>query len=146
MDYHAKMIAPCGLDCSVCIGALREESPCTGCWGPDDTKPEFCSSQCKIATCTIRKTLPGGFCDECPQYPCTETMERENRYTNDYPLSESPMENVAFIRKEGMTAFLDRERTKWSCPSCGGTFCVHTGRCAACGADHTHRQFREEQL
>lgn len=112
MDYHAKMIAPCGLDCSVCIGALREESPCTGCWGPDDTKPEFCSSQCKIATCTIRKTLPGGFCDECPQYPCTETMERENRYTNDYPLSESPMENLAFIRKEGMTAFLDRERTK----------------------------------
>ena len=146
MDYHAKMIAPCGLDCSVCIGALREESPCTGCWGPDDTKPEFCSSQCKIATCTIRKTLPGGFCDECPQSPCTETMERENRYTNDYPLSESPMENLAFIRKEGMTAFLDRERTKWSCPSCGGTFCVHTGRCATCGADHTHRQSRKEQL
>lgn len=146
MDYHAKMIAPCGLDCSVCIGALREKSPCTGCWGPDDTKPEFCSSQCKIATCTIRKTLPGGFCDECPQYPCTETMERENRYTNDYPLSESPMENLAFIRKEGMTAFLDRERTKWSCPSCGGTFCVHTGRCATCRADHTHRQSRKEQL
>lgn len=146
MDFHAKMIAPCGLNCSVCIGALREENPCLGCWGPDEAKPEFCASQCKIASCTLRRTLPGGFCDECPQYPCAEMTERETRYMNDYPLSESPMGNLASIRKVGMNAFLNQERTKWSCISCGGTICVHTGHCAACGTDCTPRKSRSEHL
>lgn len=72
--------------------------------------------------------------------------ERETRYMNDYPLSESPMGNLASIRKVGMNAFLNQERTKWSCISCGGTICVHTGHCAACRTDCTPRKSRSEHL
>ena len=31
----AEMIAPCGLDCSLCRHALAEENPCPGCHGPE---------------------------------------------------------------------------------------------------------------
>ena len=37
----AEMIAPCGLDCSLCKRALAETNPCPGCHGPNENKSEF---------------------------------------------------------------------------------------------------------
>ena len=45
------MIAPCGLDCSICKRALADTSPCAGCRGLNDNKPEFCSTRCGIIQC-----------------------------------------------------------------------------------------------
>ncbi|WP_289202206.1 DUF3795 domain-containing protein, partial [Xylanibacter rodentium] len=67
------MIAPCGLNCAVCSEALREDSPCVGCRN-EGRKGEYCANLCKIVNCEIRKTLPDGFCDRCPQYPCREIV------------------------------------------------------------------------
>ena len=39
--FIADMIAPCGLDCSLCKRALAGADPCAGCRGPNDNKPEF---------------------------------------------------------------------------------------------------------
>ena len=60
-------------------------------------------------------------------------MERETRYTTAYPLKESPMQNLRDIRVLGMEAFLEREREKWTCRTCGGPICVHNGLCRNCG-------------
>ena len=112
--FTANMIAPCGLDCSICKRALAETSPCAGCRGPNDNKPEFCSSGCGII-------------------PCADVMEKETRYGSKYPLRESPLENLRVIREAGMAAFLEHERRQWTCPACGGIICVHTGVCSGCG-------------
>ena len=53
--FSADMIAPCGLDCSICKHALAETSPCAGCRGPNDNKPDFCSVGCGIILCDKRK-------------------------------------------------------------------------------------------
>ena len=53
------------------------------------------------------------------------------------PLSKGLIQ--PFIRKNGMDAFLDMEKKKWSCPSCGGVICVHDGVCARRKAAYTHR-------
>ena len=37
--FNVNMIAPCGLDCSICKRALAETNPCAGCRGPNDNKP-----------------------------------------------------------------------------------------------------------
>ena len=131
--FAANMIAPCGLDCSICKRALAEISPCAGCRGPNDNKPEFCSMGCGIILCEERKENGYLFCDECPDFPCADVMEKETRYGSKYPLRESPLENLRVIREAGMAAFLERERKKWTCPSCGGVICVHTGVCSGCG-------------
>ena len=131
--FTAAMIAPCGLDCSICKRAHAEADPCPGCSGPDDHKPSFCSERCGIILCGKRKENGYTFCDECPDYPCGDVMEKENRYTSKYPLYESPLKNLRMIREAGMEAFLERERKQWTCKECGGVISVHTGVCCGCG-------------
>ena len=78
----------------------------------------------------------GAFCDECPDFPCADVMEKENRYGSKYPLCESPLENLYVIREAGVAAFLERERRQWTCPDCEDIICVHTGVCSGCGRQH----------
>ena len=131
--FKADMIAPCGLDCSICAQALKENDPCPGCRGPVEHKFEYCAKYCGIIPC--RKRIENGyqFCDECPDYPCGDVMEKENRYTTQYPHRESPLENLRMIRREGMEAFLEYERQHWTCPNCGRPFSVHLKECPSCG-------------
>ena len=131
--FTADMIAPCGLDCSLCRHALEDDPPCPGCLGPDEGKMEFCVSGCGIVTCEKRRKNGYRFCDECPDYPCGDVMEKENRYTSQYPLRESPLENLRRIREAGMEAFLEQERRMWTCGQCGSPVSVHTGICSGCG-------------
>ena len=136
--FTADMIAPCGLDCSICSQALKEVDPCPGCNGPNENKPDFCAHKCGIILCEKRKTNGYRFCDECPDFPCEYVMEKENRYTSKYPLKESVLWNLQMIREQGMDAFLDQERRRWTCEECGSPICVHTGICSGC-----KKQYRE---
>lgn len=131
--FTADMIAPCGLDCSLCRKAHDKVNPCPGCNGPDEGKPEFCTSLCGIIICAKRKSNGYEYCDECPDFPCEDVMEKENRYTAAYPLYESPISNIRLIREKGMEAFLEKQRNEWTCSECGGPICVQTGICRDCG-------------
>jgi hypothetical protein len=64
--FTKDMIAPCGLDCSICKRALAGTDPCAGCRGPNDNKPEFCSVRCGIILCEKRKSNGYSFCDPLP--------------------------------------------------------------------------------
>ena len=119
--FKENMIAPCGLNCGICHETLRKENPCTGCLGPNETKSDYCANHCKISVCDIRQTLPDRFCDQCPQFPCSEMTDKEIWYANTYPMVESLMGNLALIRTEGMEKFLQLEAERWGC-TCGGTF------------------------
>ncbi len=132
----AEMIAPCGLDCSLCKRALAETDPCPGCHGPNENKPEFCAERCGIVLCAKRRENGYEYCDECPDYPCGDVMEKENRYTSKYPLYESPCKNLRGIRELGMEKFLENERKQWTCGECGHIVSVHTGICSGCGKQY----------
>ena len=132
----AKMIAPCGLDCSICKRALEKTNPCPGCLGPNENKPEFCAERCGIILCRKRKEKGYDYCDQCPDYPCADVMEKETRYTSKYPLYESPAQNLRAIRESGMEQFLAAERAQWTCGECGHIVCVHTGVCSGCGKQY----------
>ncbi len=144
--FTADMIAPCGLDCSICKAALRRDDPCPGCCGPDENNPEFCARRCGIILCKKRKENGYRFCDACPDYPCADVTEKENRYTSKYPLYESPMRNLRDIREKGMDAFLRAERAQWSCRACGRPVCVHDGLCSGCGRARTDGGKRGERF
>lgn len=135
----SKLIAPCGLDCALCTRYLQAENPCRGCNGPDACKPDCCRVACRIVHCAARKEIPDGFCDACPQYPCGDVLEKEIRYSNAYPMVETPMGNLAYIRQYGMEQFLTEETARWACPDCGAVICVHDGKCSGCGQTYTTR-------
>lgn len=130
--FTADMIAPCGLDCSICYQAQLKENPCPGCNTPGPDKPDFCSKYCGIILCKKRKNEHYRFCDECMDYPCEDVMEKEKRYTSKYPLKESPLANLKMICEKGMEFFIKEEKKKFSCPACGCPVSVHTGICSGC--------------
>jgi len=47
----------------------------------------------------------------------------------------SLLENLAFIKKNGMEKFLLNQKKKWQCPTCGETICCHNGLCFNCNLD-----------
>ena len=134
----AALIAPCGLDCALCERFLQTQNPCRGCNGPEEFKPNCCRIHCAIVRCNGRGE--DAFCDACGRYPCGDILEKEIRYSNAYPMVETPVGNLAFIRNHGMERFLKAERARWACPDCGGIICVHSGRCSGCGAVFTSRR------
>jgi hypothetical protein len=129
MKYQ-EMIAPCGMNCGLCIGHLRKRKPCGGCLGNNDiNKPDGCKS-CTAITCEHLAKTESGFCYECPKYPCRRLKTLDKRYSTKYGMSM--FENLAFIRENGLENFLKSEEKKWTCPNCGSGLSVHRNNCLIC--------------
>jgi hypothetical protein len=127
---ETQLIAPCGMNCAVCLAHLRKEHKCPGCRGEDTGKPST-RKNCIIKNCPTVKTNQSGFCYECSQYPCQRLGRLDKRYRAKY--SMSMIENLEFIKTSGLTAFLRQENLRWLCPKCGGVVCVHNRLCSQCG-------------
>jgi hypothetical protein len=122
-------IAPCGMNCLLCLAYQREKNHCPGCLGPDREKQRSCLS-CRIKLCPER--LSGKrFCFACAKYPCPRLKHLDKRYRTKYGMSM--LENLQAIEKAGVKAFLRTEKEKWSCPKCDSLLCVHRPVCQTCG-------------
>jgi len=115
------MIAPCGMNCSLCRAVLRYEGRCSGCRGDDAEKTYKSCLNCRIKNCERRAQTVSGFCYECDRYPCTRLKQLDKRYRTKYHMSM--IENLDFIRDHGLAQFLERERARWLKDGC--VFCVH---------------------
>lgn len=124
------LIAPCGMNCGLCIGHLREKRPCGGCFKIDDkNKPKVCRS-CKIVNCDLLTETKSGFCYDCEKYPCTRLKNLDKRYRTNYGMSMT--KNLAYIKDYGLNRFLRKEEDKWKCKVCGAGLCVHRNFCLNC--------------
>lgn len=122
------MIAPCGMNCSLCSAFLRDKNRCPGCRGDDRGK---CKTRlvCKIKMCETRR---GKFCSsKCESFPCQWLNHLDKRYRAKYGMSM--VENLRSIETGGLRSFLEAEKTKWTCPGCGAKICVHYPSCRSCG-------------
>jgi ribosomal protein S27AE len=43
------------------------------------------------------------------------------------------IENLEYIRDNGIDKFLKKQEEKYQCSKCGGVICVHNGKCYSCG-------------
>ncbi len=126
---HAGLIAPCGMDCGVCMCYLREKNRCSGCSAGDAGKMKSVLA-CRIRKCEALTASKSGFCFECDAFPCARLRRLDKRYRSKYRMSM--LENLETIRESGIEAFVESERKRWVCPECGGTQCVHTDVCVYC--------------
>ena len=130
MPEEARLIAPCGMNCGVCIAHLRNNRKCPGCHGEDTNKSASCI-KCIIRNCEVVKISQSRFCFECLEYPCKRLKQLDKRYRTKYAMSM--IENLEFIHGNGLSAFMVRENERWRCRKCGGVICVHRGCCYHCG-------------
>lgn len=124
------LIAPCGMNCNICMAYLREKNKCPGCRGADIHKP-ITRLECKIKNCDTVKRNKSKLCFECDEFPCNNLRHLDKRYRTKYKMSM--IENLEIIKQLGMRTFLMNEKSRWTCAECGGTICVHKGYCYNCG-------------
>ena len=127
------MIAPCGMNCGICIGHLREKRPCGGCFGREEkNRPETCKS-CSIVNCDFLAKTESGFCFDCDKYPCARLEKLDKRYRAKYHMSM--IENLDIINNKGLEAFLTMEDSRWKCRNCGSGLSVHRDVCLKCESE-----------
>jgi hypothetical protein len=136
-DAKVDLIAPCGMNCKICSGYLAQKNDvkskgvgipyCIGC-RPRDKKCAFLKKQCVlIMENKVR------FCYECKNFPCDRLKKIDKRYRSRYRMSM--IDNLNFIKENGIEKFLENENKKWKCPNCGGIISCHNGICFECGLD-----------
>jgi hypothetical protein len=105
------------MNCGICRAFLREHNPCHGCDSAELNKPKT-RVHCRLRICEKRN---GRFCCNCAEFPCDRLRRLDLRYRTRYGMSE--IENLEFIRDNGIKRFLENERKRWICEE--GIFCVH---------------------
>ena len=131
------LIAPCGMNCSLCIAYQFKEK--------DLNKRGFHKKYCPGCLPRGKNCLHMGdvcellgkgkirFCFECEDYPCKRLKALDKRYRTKYHMSM--IENLNYIRDNGLKSFLENEKNKWRCTGCGGRICCHNGLCLNCNID-----------
>lgn len=119
------------MNCGICYAYLRKKNKCPGCRFFDAKEP-VSIARCKIKNCEIIKNDSVKFCFECKDYPCKNLKNLDKRYRTKYSMSE--IDNLEFIKKNGIKKFVKSEKIKWSCSKCDGIINVHKGACSKCGS------------
>ncbi len=132
MKFNKKLIAPCGMNCGICLGYLRDKNKCYGCRGDNEHKPKH-RTKCIIKNCELLAKTDSKFCYDCEKYPCARLKQLDKRYRTNYNMSM--IENLEYIREYGLENFVCKENERWACNNCGGTICVHRGFCLYCKGD-----------
>ena len=121
------LIAPCGMNCSLCMAYLRTKNHCPGCRAAHNS-PYKSIQHCIIRNCA---KLDSDFCMDCDGFPCARMKNLDKRYRTKYHMSM--IANLILIKDKGIQHFLSEESEKWTCPECGGTINVHRDVCSTCG-------------
>lgn len=130
MGNQVNLIAPCGMNCSICMAYLRKKNKCNGCRAVNTWNPKT-RLECRIKNCQMLTSQGLTYCYQCQRYPCTVINNMDKRYKSRYGMSV--VENMKAIKESGIDEFLKAENEKWRCGSCGGVINVHHGTCSTCG-------------
>jgi hypothetical protein len=125
--FISSLIAPCGMDCRLCMAYGRAKNPCPGCYGELKSKSR---DMCRIRKCEKRTGSRTKYCFDCNSYPCARLKHLDLRYRTKYGMSM--LENLENIRQYGIRNFVKTEKEKWACSECGVTLCVHRPQCPKC--------------
>jgi hypothetical protein len=116
-----KLIAPCGMNCNLCIAYLRDNNKCPGCRVDSKDKNRSCTA-CIIKGCDHLKNNNLKYCsNKCSQFPCKRLKGLDKRYRTKYDMSM--LDNLEYIEKNGIRNFLQNKKDRWVRGD--EVFCVH---------------------
>jgi len=127
------------MNCSICSGYLASKYAVKGKgikipyfigFRPRDKKCAFLKKRCNML---LQGTVRYFYEYECDDFTCLSLQHIDNRYRSNFRMSM--IENLEFIKDNGMTTFLKQEANKWKCPECGAEICCHNVICFNCGLD-----------
>jgi hypothetical protein len=129
----AELIAPCGMNCEICVGFFgytmsgnKRKIKCLGC----NLSGKSCAHLRKFCKKLTKKEIE--YCFECNEFPCTTLQRLDDKYRRRFGMSM--VDNLEYIKENGMNNFLQSQEEKYKCHECGGVICVHNGKCYSCDA------------
>jgi len=87
-----------------------------------------CKVCCKIKDCVKARDL--SYCYACSDYPCKLIKNLENSYKKRY--QASLMENSEIVKNQGLEVFMEQQKKKYTCSTCGGVISIHDKACSDC--------------
>lgn len=127
-DYK-ELIAPCGMNCSLCLAYLRPKNKCPGCRLLNDEIKRSCVN-CTIRKCEYLSRTSSKFCYECEKYPCRRLKQLDARYRKNTKMSM--IDNLNYIKMNNLNKLIRQEIKRWKCPTCHEMICVHRDKCLKC--------------
>lgn len=129
--FTPDLIAPCGMNCGICVAFFgytlkggKRKHPSSS-YRTRDSQCAFLKKQCsRLATEQIE------YCFECSGFPCEKLKTLDKRYRDKYGMSM--IENLRQVQAYGIKQFLKNEQERWKCPVCGGIVCVNNKTCYTC--------------
>lgn len=129
-----KLISPCGMNCAICANYLAQKNDvknkgvrmpyCVGC-RPRKKNCAFLKKRCvKLSSGEVT------FCFECDNFPCNDLVTIDRRYRVRYRMSM--IENLNFIKENGIEKFIEEQQETWKCQNCGELLSCHNGLCFSC--------------
>lgn len=124
-------LAPCGIFCGACPSFGKS---CKGC-AVEDAQQRKSKWNCKIRRCCYDDQQLD-YCAHCDQAPCTKVNKKLTRshegvaryaYRHEIPAQQS------LHRAQGTPAFIQGQKTRWTCPHCGERVVFYHYTCEACG-------------
>jgi hypothetical protein len=132
MEMKEELIAVCGMNCRICLSYFgytmsgkKRKNPCPGC-RPTNKICAFIKKRCRK---TLLKEVD--YCFECDSFPCEILEKLDKKYRERFKMSM--IDNLNFIKKNGIEKFLKSQEEKYRCDECGDVICVHNSKCYACG-------------
>lgn len=110
------LIAPCGMNCGLCLSYLRDKNKCPSCFSGRKVNGKCIN--CAIKLC---KKRTGDYCFNCDEYPCDRLKRLDKRYREKYEMSM--IDNLETIKNKGIEFLIKQEQKKWL--NSDGTYCVH---------------------
>jgi hypothetical protein len=134
---ESELISPCGMNCALCASYLSLKNDlkgngirmptCAGC-RPRNKKCAFLKKYCsKLSSGEVT------FCFECTSFPCDRLKAIDYRYKALYRMST--IDNLGYIKENGIEKFLESQEQLWKCEKCGKLVCCHNGICFNCSLE-----------
>ena len=134
MAIDTELVSPCGTNCAICASYLAQKNDvksrgvkmpyCIGC-RPRNKNCAFLKKSCvRLSRGEVT------FCFECEGFPCHNLATIDRRYRDRYRMSM--IDNLIFIKENGLEKFLEEQEETWKCQTCGELISCHNGLCFNC--------------
>jgi hypothetical protein len=110
---------------SIAINVPEEDIYCKGCGDLDD---KSWGHGCKTAKCCDNHLIQ--YCFDCSEYPCGDLKAM---VADPYPHHHSVILDLDRMKEVGINTWLSEQKDRWSCKSCGESFCWYSETCSKCG-------------
>jgi len=132
MYERISKLAPCGVFCGACPSYKKT---CLGCISESKEQKRTSKWSCKVRKCCY-SIENKNYCIECNYFPCkkiknklidTHPKDIKYKYRHEIP------EIFVKMREMGIDDYLQFQKERWTCASCGGVIHFYKYKCSKCG-------------